>query len=149
MTTAFALIIELELRFRILIPHYLREHQVFYELTHWHEDISLSFSGEKSLLRARMKLKRNEHNFVEDFLPFGFWQNTVHEKNFTKLWVPFLHKAFPGIVDAASMPKMKEVEQRMITASEFRNLVSHHNRKVLIDYEANIENLLWLIDAMR
>ncbi len=51
---------------------------------------------------------------------FGFWTyltSNAHEKT---IWVPYLHKAYPGKTDR------RKIHQTLYELREFRNRVAHH-----------------------
>lgn len=102
----------------------------------------------KARSRATLRGRRpEEHGRVVAELSFGFWRYLVSQRYHASMWVPALHKAFPG-VGADIRKGRREVERRLVNLMLVRNRAAHHEpihrRDLRADFEDAIELVGWV-----
>lgn len=75
----------------------------------------------KARSRATLRGRRpEEHGRVVAELSFGFWRYLVSQRYHASLWVPSLHKAFPGAAPDIRK-RRQDVERRLVSLMLVRN----------------------------
>lgn len=102
----------------------------------------------KARSRATLRGRRTEeHGRVVAELSFGFWRYLISQRYHASLWVPSLHKAFPGAVTDIRT-RRQDVERRLVNLMLVRNRAAHHEpihrRDLLADLEDAIELVGWV-----
>ncbi|MET8523270.1 hypothetical protein [Nocardioides sp. NPDC004968] len=102
----------------------------------------------KARSRATMRGRRVEqHGRVVAELSFGFWRYLMSQRYHASLWVPSLHKAFPGATEDLRT-RRREVESRLVNLMLVRNRAAHHEpihrRDLLADLEDAVELVGWV-----
>jgi hypothetical protein len=64
---------------------------------------------QKALIRRNLDRKNRLLN-ITDLLPFGFWKNILHSRNFTLTWIPYTHTILKPPSDAKSFEIFKDFE---------------------------------------
>ena len=88
-----------------------------------------------------------EHGRVVAELSFGFWRYLMSQRYHASLWVPSLHKAFPGATSDLRS-RRREVERRLVNLMLVRNRAAHHEpihrRDLLADLKDDVELVGWV-----
>lgn len=78
-------------------------------------------------------------------LSFGFWTALIGRKYEKRLWVPYLHKAFPNAFFPVAHPGKKpaaldrpDIAERLETIRQLRNRIAHH--EPILHYELESEH---------
>ncbi len=101
----------------------------------------------KALIRRSLERKDLLLNITE-LLPFGFWKNILHSRNFTLTWIPYTHAILSATSNSKSFEIFKEFELHFNQAHKDRNLIAHYNTSLIKDIDASLENVRWLQRAM-
>ena len=99
------------------------------------------------ILRAINKNEGSLENF-ERFLAFVFWRDIFRGRCFQNLWIPALHKVFPGIEDPLNSRSYGRTKFHIDKAYEIRNRIAHFDESESEEYEKEEKYLLWLVFAM-
>lgn len=86
----------------------------------------------------------NKRNAIVSSLSFGFWAMMLNSRNETKLWVPALRHAFR--IDSSEPRQSYYDKMRRVTI--LRNRIAHHENILYCDEESEIENIVWLLEAL-
>jgi hypothetical protein len=88
-------------------------------------------------------------------LTFGFWMALIGPSYEKKLWVPYLHRAFPnaiqriplstGELKAVKIPRHK-IAERIESVKTLRNRIAHHDAIVDLATEEEYNRILEAID---
>lgn len=101
----------------------------------------------KAMTRAAQRGQKLKHGKVIAELSFGFWRYLILQSYHTRLWVPALHRAFPG-GDPNLRTRRREVESRLDRLLRTRNRAAHHEpihaRNFADDLTAAIEVATWV-----
>ena len=144
----YQIIGSLELLLRSRISEALREYSGSPNHEYWLDHLPLTWKGIESVNRAKSLLasSRNpESEKLENYLPFSFWRYLLTKRNYTTLWLPTLHKAFPNIQNSLEFNTYKNLDHRMSRALKTRNSIAHYNEKRFSLLSEDEENILTLI----
>ncbi len=117
--------------------------------TDWYDIPSLLQASEQSSVTdAKANIAKSKNpttpGRVVAQLTFGFWVRLVARKYEKTIWVPHIHKSFPGL----SKPNRISVFDRFDYIRDLRNRVAHHeriiHRPLRSDYNRIIEALQWV-----
>jgi len=104
------------------------------------------------IIRARFRTTGNgrfapTHGKVIAELNFGFWRYLTTQRNHASLWVPALHRAFPGGHDDLRR-RRREVERHLANLMLVRNRAAHHEpihrRNLDRDLDTAVEIARWV-----
>ncbi|MGH3351560.1 MAG: hypothetical protein ACRDPS_12925 [Nocardioides sp.] len=118
----------------------------------WLDAIRLDQRGRDDVAKARSRAtlrgrRQEEHGRVVAELGFGFWRYLVSQRYHASLWVPSLHKAFPGATPDLRA-RRRDVERRLVNLMLVRNRAAHHEpihrRDLLADLEDAVELVGWV-----
>lgn len=101
----------------------------------------------KALMRRNLERKNLRLN-IPELLPFGFWKNILHSRNFTLTWIPYTHAILSSTSNPKSFEIFKEFELHFNQAHKDRNLIAHYNNALIKDIDFSLENVRWLQKAM-
>ena len=102
---------------------------------------------QKALIRRNIDRKNRLLN-IADLLPFGFWKNILHSRNFTLTWIPYTHTILNSPSGAKSFEVFKDFESHFNHAHADRNSIAHYNTTLIKGLDASLENVRWLQEAM-
>lgn len=83
-------------------------------------------------------------NAIVSSLSFGFWTMMLNSRNESKLWVPALRHAFRG----NRVSSRQILFERLRRVTVLRNRIAHHENILYCDEESEIENIVWLLEAL-
>lgn len=86
----------------------------------------------------------DKRNAIVSSLSFGFWAMMLNGRSESKLWVPALRHAFRGISPASRQSYYSRMRQVAI----LRNRIAHHENILYCDEDSEIENIVWLLEAL-
>ncbi len=101
----------------------------------------------KALMRRNLE-RKNLRLSIPELLPFGFWKNILHSRNFTLTWIPYTHAILSYTSNPKSFDIFKEFELHFNQAHKDRNLIAHYNNALIKDIDFSLENVRWLQRAM-
>jgi hypothetical protein len=101
----------------------------------------------KALVRRKLE-RRNRLLNITDLLPFSFWKNILHGRNYTSTWIPFTHTILGPVSDAKSLVVFREFDAHLYQAHKDRNFIAHYNTSAIKGVDASLENVRWLQSAM-
>jgi hypothetical protein len=141
----------LEKLLRVTIPYSLGSDPYDPLDLDWVQRLPVDELNQKRLKKAliRRNLERISHlSSITDSLPFGFWKNILHSRNFTLTWIPYTHTILRSVSNSKSFETFKEFELHFNQAHKDRNFVAHYNSPRIMDIDASLENVRWLQEAM-
>jgi hypothetical protein len=137
----------IERRLRREIPNTLRNHTQALDGQPWWFLLTHNEIQRVRVIRALAKNRGEIDNF-ERFLAFVFWRDIFKGKCFRNLWLPALHKAFPGLENPLDSRSYGKTKFHIDKAYEIRNRIAHFDETDTADYEKEELLLLWLVDAL-
>jgi len=141
----------LEKLLRVVIPQSLGSNAYDPTDLEWMKKLPKDQENEKRYQKAliRRKLERkNQLLNITDLLPFSFWKNILHSRNFTSLWVPYTHTILGPAGASKTFSVYRKLESRLYLAHKDRNLIAHYNTSLVKGVDASLENVRWLQEAM-
>jgi hypothetical protein len=141
----------LEKLLRVVIPQSLGSNAYDPTDLEWMKKLPKDQENEKRYRKAliRRKLERkNQLLNITDLLPFSFWKNILHSRNFTSLWVPYTHAILGPAGESKTYSVYRNLESRLYLAHKDRNLIAHYNTSLIKGVDASLENVRWLQEAM-
>jgi hypothetical protein len=141
----------LEKLLRVTIPYSLGSNPHDRLDLNWVQRLPLDELNQKRFKKAltRRNLERKSRlPSITDSLPFGFWKNILHSRNFTLTWIPYTHTILSSTNNSKSFEIFKEFELHFNQAHNDRNLIAHYNTPLIKDIYASLENVRWLQEAM-
>ena len=102
---------------------------------------------QKALIRRNIDRKNRLLN-IADLLPFGFWKNVLHSRNFTLTWIPYTHTILNSPSGAKSFEVFKDFESHFNQAHADRNSIAHYNTTLIKGIDTSLENVRWLQKEM-
>ena len=133
----------LELNLRTNIPTSLLRSER--STGNWYEKLSLNQKGVEDLKRARTQKPTSP----EDLLSLSFWRYLLSNKNYGGLWLPHLHKAFPGVGSPKNIETFREVDRAMDSSLRLRHKIAHYNVDELENIEYSVKKVEWLVQIMK
>lgn len=117
----------------------------------WWEVAPLDPQGKKdvaaAIRRARRGGRQLTHGAVVAELNFGFWRYLMSRKYLTTLWIPALHRAFPGTrLDANAAQRC--LERDVQTLLFLRNRAAHHEPLLRRDLADDLSRARRVMDAV-
>lgn len=108
----------------------------------------LDANGQRDLTKARHRAgPTGSHGKVIAELTFGFWRYLVRRTYLTSLWIPALHRAFPGL-DTDARTSQRLVEDALQRLHFVRNRAAHneplHRRSLGDDLVAATNLARWI-----
>ena len=141
----------LEKLLRVVIPQSLGSNPYDSYDLEWMNKLPVDQENDKRYRKAliRRKLERkNQLLNITDLLPFSFWKNILHSRNYTSLWIPYTHTILGSSGDSKTFPIYTELESRIYLAHKDRNLIAHYNTSLIKGLDKSLENVRWLQEAM-
>lgn len=120
--------------------------------TSWFDVAPLDWRGRDDITKARWRATGRGrdpelHGKVLAELSFGFWRYLVSQRYYASLWVPALHRAFPGGSQDIRV-RRAHVESHLANLTFVRNRAAHHEpihrRKLLNDLGKAVELATWI-----
>ncbi len=120
----------------------------------WLDQVPLDAQGRRDITKARERATRHGreaevHGKVFAELSFGFWRYLVASRYLTSLWVPALHRAFPGGPRDLRTRRV-DVEARLQQLMFLRNRAAHHEpihrRDLRRDHDWAVQLVGWIDD---
>lgn len=87
---------------------------------------------------------RARRDAIVSSLSFGFWTMMLNRRNESKLWVPALRHAFRG----KNVSSRQLLFGRLRRVTILRNRIAHHENILYCDEDSEIENIVWLLEAL-
>lgn len=117
----------------------------------WMEKLPVDLENEsryrKALVRRKLE-RRNRLLNITDLLPFSFWKNILHGRNYTTTWIPYTHTIMANTIEAKSLVVFREFDAHLYQAHKDRNFIAHYNTPAIKGIDASLENVRWLQKAM-
>jgi hypothetical protein len=133
----------LELKLRTSIPPALLGSEQ--TARNWYEKLTLNQKGVEDLERA----KGQKPTSPEDLLSLSFWRYLLSNKNYGGLWLPHLHKAFPGVSSPKDIETFREIDRAMDSSLRLRHKIAHYNLDELENIEHSVKKVEWLVRIMK
>ena len=118
----------------------------------WFDVAPLDWRGRDDIAKARWRATNRgrapeQHGKVIAELSFGFWRYLLSQRYHASMWVPSLHRAFPGGSQDIRV-RRRRVESHLANLTLVRNRAAHHEpihrRNLLADLRAAVELATWI-----
>jgi len=137
--------IELELRKRIVVT--LSNLAIEKGYSQWF--LILPKNNQRAIaIRRAVKINRGIYSGLENYLPFGFWNELFNRKFYLELWLPALHRVFLGLQNPKTRASFSLIAGNIEKAHQIRNRFAHYNLKDAGNFEFEKEVLTSLIYAL-
>jgi len=137
--------IELELRKRIVLT--LSNLAIEKGYSQWF--LTLPRNNQRAAaIRRAVKTNNGIHAGLENYLPFGFWNELFHRSFYLGLWLPALHRIFLGLQNPKTRASFLFIAGNIDKAHQIRNRFAHYNLKDAGNFEFEKEVLVSLIHAL-
>ena len=117
----------------------------------WMEKLPVDLENEsryrKALVRRKLE-RRNRLLNITDLLPFSFWKNILHGRNYTTTWIPYTHTIMANTIEAKSLVVFREFDAHLYQAHKDRNFIAHYNTSAIKGVDASLKNVRWLQKVM-
>jgi hypothetical protein len=141
----------LEKLLRVTIPASLNTKAGTFQVNEWITLLNLDVKSQDKLKKARIHQRwagESSSRSIAEFLPLSFWSRVITYKNYTSLWIPYIHQISFDYEFRKSFDYFKEFEKRLRTSTIDRNFVAHYNLSRIVSIEESLANVRWLQRAM-
>lgn len=138
-------VIEIELRLRV--PATLSKNNVVFPDKKWFEHFEFD-SYPAFVLERAITNNRGSSTNIESKLPFGFWVRIFRNSNFGSIWGNDISEVFPQLENPRTQKSYRRISKNLNKAHKLRNKVAHYSFIELNANSSEVQDLMFLIDAL-